>query len=350
MRPCGVYNTRYEQEIAIVRTAWQWFLLIACLLASFLIPYFLLGGHILSVLIVIGITIIVMQGLNILLGYCGQISLGQVAFMAVGAYSSGILAERFHFPFLAALISSGIITALFGLIFGLPSLRVKGFYLAITTLAAHFIIIWGITHGGSLTREIYGITLPTPSIAGWTLDTDKEFYIFTVALVWIMTMMAKNIVRTNIGRAFVAIRDNDIAAEVMGINVFRYKLLAFFICSFYAGIGGSLWAYYTLSIHPEQFPLMDSIWYLGFLVVGGMGSIMGPVFGSIVWRGLKEGVSSLVPVFSQIFPGFSANLYSGLSLIIYALVIILFLIYEPRGINHRWTIFKAYYRLWPFSY
>ena len=350
MRPCGTYNVRYEQELDIFRTRLQKFLLLASFVFFLTVPTFFFGPHILSILILIGITIISMEGLNLLMGYSGQISLGHVAFMAVGAYSSAILAERLGFPFLACLVCSGLITALIGMIFGLPSLKVKGFYLAVTTLAAHFIIMWVIVHGGDLTGEIYGLSLPYASIGGWVLDTDKEFYAFTAFMTFLLLIFARNMMRSKVGRAFIAVRDNDIAAEVMGIDVFHHKLLAFFLCCFYAGVGGSLWAYYICSIHPEQFPFMDSVWYLGFLVVGGMGSIMGPVFGAIVWRVLREGTAALVPVLAQAFPGFAGTAYSGLSLIIFALVVVLFLIFEPRGINHRWTIFKSFYRLLPFSY
>lgn len=348
--PCGIYNVNYNQELDIFRTRWQKFLLLASFVFFLTVPTFFAGSGMLSILTLIGITIISMQGLNFLMGYTGQISLGQAAFMAVGAYTSAILADRFGFPFLACLISSGIVSALLGMIFGLPSLKVKGFYLAITTLAAHFIIMWAITHGGDITGEIYGLTFPYASIGGWVLDTDREFYAFTIFLAFLFLILARNITRSHVGRAFIAIRDNDIAAGVMGINVFRSKLLAFFLCSFYAGIAGSLLGYFMSATAPDVFPFLDSIWYLGFLVAGGMGSIMGPVFGSILWRGLREGVAALVPVLQETLPGLAATAYSGFSLMLYSLVIILFLVFEPRGINHRWSIFKSSYRLWPFTY
>jgi branched-chain amino acid transport system permease protein len=298
----------------------------------------------------IGISIVAMQGLNILFGYTGQISVGHSAFIGAGAYASAILSTRLGFPFIASFICAGIICALIGLIFALPSVRVKGFYLAITTLGAYFIIIWVIQHWTKLTSGIWGLSVPGASIFGISLHTEKRFYIFTLIIVLLSTFTAKNIVRSHVGRGLVAIRDNDLAASVMGINVFHYKLLAFFICCFYAGIAGSMWAHYIKSIHPEQFPFFDSIWYLGFLAVGGMGSIMGPIFGTVVWRLLREAVAGLVPFLSSKFPAFAATAYSGLSLIIFGLIIVIFLIFEPRGINHRWTIFKSYYRMWPFSY
>ena len=350
MRPTGVYNVHYTQEMEICRTKTHKILMLAGILVLTFGPLLFLSDSKLTILIIIGISIVAMQGLNILFGFTGQISVGHSAFIGAGAYASALLSTGLHFPFLAAFIGAGIISALIGLIFALPSVRVKGFYLAITTLGAYFIIIWVIQHWDRLTSGIWGLSVPRASIGGIVLDTEPKFYIFTLAVVLVTTFAAKNIMRSHVGRALVAVRDNDLAAAVMGINVFRYKLLAFFICCFYAGLAGSMWAHYIISIHPEQFPFFDSIWYLGFLAVGGMGSIMGPVFGTILWRLLSEAVAALVPLLSTSFPAFAATAYSGLSLIIFGLVVVVFLILEPRGINHRWTIFKSYYRLWPFSY
>ncbi len=349
-RPCGTFSVRYAQEIAVLSTPWQR-LGFAVLLGIVLVgPPLAFGAHLLSVLIVIGITTIVMQGLNLLLGYCGQISLGQAAFMAVGAYTSANLTDRFAVPFLLSLLAAGLTASLVGLLVGLPALRVKGFYLAVTTLAAHWIIIWTILHGGAVSGTIYGLPAPTAAIGPWALDTDARYYVFTAVTVIVLTWFAKNLERTHAGRALVAVRDNDIAAETMGINVFAYKLLAFFLCSFYAGVGGAMWAHYSRSIHPDQFPFLDSVWYLGFLVVGGMGSVLGPVFGAVLWRGLREAVAALVPIIAAAMPGFAGTLYSGVSLMLFALVIMGSLVLEPRGLNHRWQLLKASWRLWPFSH
>lgn len=349
-RPCGVYSVRYAEELAVLSTRWQRLGFVALLAVVLAGPPLVLRSHLLSVLIVIGVTIIVMQGLNLLLGYCGQISLGQAAFMAVGAYTSANLTDRLALPFLVALPVAGLAAALVGVLVGLPALRVKGFYLAVTTLAAHWIILWGILHGGALTGNIYGLSAPPATLGPWALDTDARYYVFTAVVAILLCWFAKNLERTHTGRALVAVRDNDIAAETMGINVFAYKLLAFFLCSFYAGVGGAMWAHYSRSIHPDQFPFIDSVWYLGFLVVGGMGSVLGPVFGAVLWRGLREVVAALVPMIAAAVPGFAGTLYAGLSLMLFALVVMLSLILEPRGLNHRWQLFKASWRLWPFSH
>jgi branched-chain amino acid transport system permease protein len=350
IHPTGVYNVRYKQEIEIARTGTQKALMACAIAALAVLPPLFLSNSSLAILIIIGINIVAMQGLNILFGYTGQISIGHSAFIGVGAYASALLAERLGFPFLAAFLGAGLVSALLGLVFALPSVRVKGFYLAITTLGAYFILIWVMQHWSGLTGGIYGLSVPRASLAGVVLDTEPKFYLFTLAIVLLSTFAAKNLIRSHVGRAFVAVRDNDLAAAVMGVNVFRYKCLAFFICCFYAGLAGSMWAHYIISIHPEQFPFVDSIWYLGFLAVGGMGSIMGPIFGTLLWRLLQEWVAALVPLLSDTFPALAATAYSGVSLVIFGLVVMVFLMFEPRGINHRWTIFKSYYRLWPFSY
>lgn len=349
-RPCGIYSIRYAQELAVLRTRSQRLGFAALLVVVLAVPPLVLGAHLLSVLIVIGVTIIVMQGLNLLLGYCGQISLGQAAFMAVGAYTSANLTDRLALPFLLSLVLAGLAASLVGLLVGLPALRVKGFYLAVTTLAAHWIILWAILHGGALTGTIYGLPAPVGWVGPWALDTDRRYYVFTAVVVILLSWFVKNLERTHTGRALVAVRDNDIAAETMGINVFAYKLLGFSLCSFYAGVGGAMWAHYSRSIHPDQFPFLDSVWYLGFLVVGGMGGVLGPVFGAVLWRGLREAVAALVPMVAAAMPGFAGTLFSGLSLMLFALVIMLSLILEPRGLNHRWQLVKASWRLWPFSH
>ena len=347
-RPCGTYDVKYEQDLSIARTPAQRAWVIVALIFLLCLPLFI-GSHWLSVLSIIAITIICAQGLNILTGYCGQISLGQAAFMAVGAYASGILTTKLGFPFLVALPISGLTAGFIGLIFGLPGLKVKGFYLAMSTLAAQFIIEWGIKHLG-ITGGTSGLTVVPASIGALTIETERASYYLVLIVAMIMLYFAKNLVRTKVGRAWIAIRDNDLAAEIMGVNLYYYKLLAFFICSFYAGIAGSLWAHYLTVIHPEHFVLMDSIWYLGMIIVGGMGSITGGVFGVLFIKLLDELVAFLGPTLAAMLPAIGETVFASLSLMFFGLVIILFLIFEPRGLYHRWEIFKAWYRIHPFAY
>lgn len=348
MRPSGVFDVRYEQDISIVRTRAHkvWALVGVIVLLSF--PFFA-GSHWVSVVSIIAIVAVAVQGLNLLTGYCGQISLGQAAFMAVGAYSSGILTARLGMPFLLAVPLAGLSAGLIGLVFGLPALRIKGFYLAMSTLAAQFIITWTVKHLG-VTGGTTGLVLAAPSVGPFVVDGEAGLYYLLVTVAIIMMYFAKNLVRTKVGRAWLAIRDNDLAAEIMGVNAYYYKLLAFFICSFYAGVAGALWAHYLTVIHPEHFTLTNSIWYLGMIIVGGMGSITGAIFGVVFITLLDEMVIQLGPAFGALLPGISQTVSASLSLMAFGLIIMLFLIFEPRGLYHRWQLLKTSYRLHPFSY
>ena len=347
--PCGTFNETYGKDMAIVRTRLQWGLLIAFLILLFLLPKFL-NDYLLSIVNGTAIWLIAVLGLNLLTGYCGQINMGQAAFMAVGAYTSAILATRFGFSFWVALPCSAIGAGIVGMLFGLPALKVKGFYLAMTTLAAQFVIVWAIIHGGDITQRTYGISIPRPTLGGIVFNTETKYFYLIIPIVLIMGFFARNLARTRVGRAFVAIRDNDLAAEVMGINLFYHKTLAFLICAAYAGIAGSLWTHYLGIAHYEHYALMDSVWMLGMLIVGGLGSTMGAVFGTVFIKGLTEAVTYLSPQLSNIIPGASGLTAASVGLVALGIVIILFLIFEPRGINHRWEIAKHTYRIFPFSY
>ena len=347
--PCGTFNESYNQDMAIVRTRLQWGLLIAFLILLFLLPRFL-NEYLLSIVNGIAIWLIAVFGLNLLTGYCGQINIGQAAFMAVGGYTSAILTSNFGLSFWAVLPCSAIGAGLVGMLFGLPALKVKGFYLAMTTLAAQFVITWAIIHGGDITQRTYGIPVPRPTLGDIVFNTETAYFYLIIPITLLMGLFARNLVRTRVGRAFVAIRDNDLAAEVMGINLFYYKTLAFVICAAYAGVAGCLWTNYLGIAHYEHYALMDSIWMLGMIIVGGLGSTMGTIFGTVFIKGLMEAVTYLSPRLSEIIPAASGLTAASLGLVALGVVIILFLIFEPRGINHRWEIVKHTYRIFPFSY
>jgi len=346
--PAGTRNYTYAQDMAIFRTKTHWVLLLVLLVILFTAPLYW-GNYWLGVANLIGITIIAATGLNILTGYCGQLSIGHAGFIAVGAYTAAVLTNRLELPFLVGLICAGLIAGLIGMIFGIPSLRVKGFYLAITTIAAQFIIIWVINHWTSVTGGFNGISVPPASIGGITfISQTSQFYLIMVITVLVI-FLAKNLARTRVGRAFVAIRDNDLAAEVMGINLFRYKLIAFFIGCFLAGIAGSLLAHWIGFMNAENFTLIDSILYIGMIIIGGLGTVTGPIFGAIFIRMLQQGITFIAPVLEQTF-ALPAGFTTGIGPMVFGLAIVLFLILEPRGLAHRWQLFKASYRLWPFSY
>ncbi len=346
--PCGTYNYSYAKDMAILRTKTHWALFIALLILVFTAPLYW-DNYLLGVANLVGITLIAAVGLNILLGYCGQLSIGHAGFIAVGAYTAAILTGTFELPFLVGLICAGLMAGLVGLIFGIPSLKVKGFYLGIATIAAQFIIIWFINHL-SITGGFTGIAVPYASIGGFVFDTEASQFYLIMTIAVICVFFAKNLARTRIGRAFVAIRDNDLAAEVMGINLFYYKLLAFFIGCFLAGIAGSLLAHWIGFMNAEQFSIGESILYIGMVIIGGMGTALGPIVGVIFVRLLQQGMMFVAPMLESAFPVLPAGFASGIAPMLFGVVIILFLILEPRGLAHRWMLFKASYRLWPFSY
>jgi len=347
--PCGTRNYDYARDMAVLRTKTHWALFIGLLVIVFTAPLYL-GNYWLGVCNLIGITIITITGLNILTGYCGQLSIGHAGFMAVGAYTTAVLTNRLGLPFLAGLICSGFSAGLIGLIFGLPSVRVKGFYLAITTIAAQFIIIWVINHWSAVTGGFVGINVPPASIGGFVFKTEASQFYLIMVIVALCIFFAKNLARSRVGRAFIAVRDNDLAAEVMGINLLYYKLLAFFIGCFLAGIAGALFAHWTGYLNAEYFTLSDSILYIGMVIIGGLGTTIGPILGAILICILRERIMYISPVLESAFPTIPAGFTSGIAPMVFGLVIILFLILEPRGLAHRWTLFKAAYRLWPFSY
>jgi branched-chain amino acid transport system permease protein len=343
--PSGTFQENYGQDMSIFRTKTHWLWLAVFLIILFTGPLYF-GDRLVTLMTIIGITLISVLGLNILTGYCGQISLGQAGLMAVGGYTSAVLTAQLGWSFWGALPASALISGIAGLIFGLPSLKIKGFYLIMATIAAHFIIIWLIIHMTTITGGPNGLTVPRPRIGGLVLQGSN--YLYLVMVIAILALyLAKNIARTRTGRAFIAIRDNDLAAEVMGINLWRYKLLAFFIGCVYAGVAGSLLVHYVGFATTDQFPFTDSVWYLGMLIVGGMGSNVGAIFGVVFLRLLDELVTIVGPTLAAIVVPQAA---ASLSLIMRGLVIILFLIFEPRGLEHRWEVIKAYFQQWPFSH
>ncbi|MCD4717842.1 MAG: branched-chain amino acid ABC transporter permease [Desulfobacterales bacterium] len=348
--PCGTRNFNYKKDMAIVRTPFHWAALVILLLLLFLFPTFF-GGVLVNLVNEIAIITLAVMGLNILTGLCGQISLGQSAFMCVGAYTTGILAATYNIHFLVALPCGALGAGIIGLVFGLPSVKIKGFYIAMATLAAQFIIpaliatpLEFITNGSNSLR------IPSPELGGIVFNSPQSMFYIIIPITVIMVFFAENLTRTGIGRAFVAIRDDDLAADVMGIDIFRYKLLAFFVCAVYAGMAGGLWAYWLRSINPDHFHLHESIKFLGMLVVGGMGSIPGAVFGVSFLLFMDYFVREFGMQMSTFFPMWAPAFQQASVPLLYGLVIVLFLIFEPRGLAHRWTVLKSSYRLRPFSY
>jgi len=349
-RPCGTFDRNYFQAKELFRTPLRKALLALLIVCMYLLPL-LAGDYGISILTVVCAFTIGMLGLQIITGYCGQISIGHAAFMGVGMYTVGILQRHFGLSFWICLPMAGLVPMGIGMLFGVPALRMKGLYLAFATLAAHFVIVYVISNWRSVTNGTDGMWMKRPdTLLGIDFQSDRNYYFLVLTITVFMTYLAKNLTRTRLGRAFVAVRDNDIAAEVMGINIAQTKILAFGIRCFFAGIAGALGGTYYEYVNVEWFGFDDSIWFLGFLVVGGFGSILGAIAGATVWKVLDELTTLVTPLAETFLGGAAFYASAAFALVIYSLLIIIFLVFEPRGIAHRWEIVKRSYRLHPFPY
>lgn len=344
----GNFKTNYEDEIKIFQTPFVKFWLVLLFIGLVIFP-FVADRYIIYLINLCGIAIIGALGLNILTGYTGQISLGHAGFLAIGGYTSAILSTKFGIPFWLAMPLSGIMAALAGMIVAVPSLRLKGLYIAITTFAFGFIVDHVIIHWESLTNGPSGISAPRPSLGIFVFDSDKSYYFIIIGMVILATAFARNLFRGRVGRAFIAIRDRDIAAEIIGINLTKYKIQAFSISSFYAGIAGSLMAHYFDVITFENFTLMLSIQYLAMIIVGGVGSILGSIYGATFITLLPEVIRFLTDIFREEYPSLTTR-FADLKSVTFGLIIILFLIFGPKGLYGMWRDIKVYWKNWPFTY
>jgi branched-chain amino acid transport system permease protein len=345
---CGDFRETYIKDEEIFQSLFvKWWL--GLFLVFLLIFPFVANAYLLYVANMIGFAVIAAIGLNILTGFTGQISLGHAAFAGVGGYTSAILVTKLGFSFWIALPCAGIMAAISGLIIGIPSLRVKGLYLCIATLAAQFIFEFIFVHWESLTQGVRGLNVPPPSIGSFLINTEKRFYFLTLFMVVLAVVYARNLVRSRVGRAFVAIRDRDLAAEIIGINLFRYKLTAFAISSFYAGIAGALWVGFIRIVTPEHFPFHLSVQYLAMVIVGGMGSVLGSIFGAVFMTLIPELLNVLSSSLTSVFAG-AAHFFIPFKEVVFGGLIVFFLIFEPRGLAEIWRRIKAFFLLWPFSY
>jgi branched-chain amino acid transport system permease protein len=285
-------------------------------------------------------------GLNILTGYTGLVSLGQAAFMGVGAYTVAVLEIRIGTPFVVNLLLAGAMTAAVGAFFGIPSLRVKGLYLAIATIAASMILHFVFAHW-SLTGGTQGLSMPPASFFGIALDQPHKLYWLIIPVTALMILGAANLFRTRIGRAFIAIRDRDISAEVLGIPLLQTKLMSFALSSFYAGIAGGLWAYFFRVVTPESFPLINSIFYLAAIIVGGMGTILGGILGAAFMTLVPEVLKLVVGWITPWVPD-ALSLLAPIRTIVFGALIVGFLIFEPQGLAEIWHRIRRFFHLWPF--
>jgi branched-chain amino acid transport system permease protein len=351
-RENGQFKSTYRADMQMLPLRQdRVFMLALAVFAFVVVPFTATDYLFLSILIPFVILTLAAIGLNILVGYCGQISIGHAAFMAVGAYSAYNLALRVpQFSFLVVLVLSGLIAAGVGMLFGLPSLRIKGLYLAVATLAAQFFIDWLFARVKWFTNYSHSGSVSTTPIelAGWRIDTPVEKYLFVLGVLVVFTLIGKNLVRSHIGREWMAMRDMDVAAEVIGIRPVYAKLTAFAVSSFYCGIAGALWGFVHLGAwEPLAFSLTLSLNLLFMIIIGGMGSLLGSYFGAAFIVVLPIMLNQ-VPVWLGI--PISTALTAHLEFMIFGALIVFFLIVEPHGLARLWAIGKEKLRLWPFPH
>jgi branched-chain amino acid transport system permease protein len=343
----GNYQETYRSDEALLRTPAVRGWMAALAVAALVFP-FVAGDYLLYLANLMGVLAIAALGLNILTGFTGQISLGHAAFMGVGGFGAAFLASRLGVPFWLAVPAGGAMACLAGVVVGVPSLRIKGLYLAIATLAAQVIAEWVFGNWTSVTGGIRGLNVPPARLLGRALDTDFRIYFLVQGAVAAHVWFAANLFRTRWGRAFIAVRDRDIAAELIGVPLFRTKILSFMVSSFYAGIAGGLWAFFVKAVTPENFPLSLSIQLLAMVIVGGLGSIKGTLFGTVFMTLVPEALKLGVGALRTVWPGAQSYLFP-LRDVVFGVLIVAFLVFEPHGLAEMWNRTKRFFALWPFE-
>jgi branched-chain amino acid transport system permease protein len=355
-RENGQFKTSYRADQQILpirqdRIAMALLLLLAFVAVPMLASEYLFR----AVLIPFLILSLAAIGLNILVGYCGQISLGTGGFMAVGAYMAyNALVRIDGMPVIVAILFGGLCATLVGVVFGIPSLRIKGLYLAVATLAAQFFTDWAFLRVKWFTHDSSSgsVSVASLSVAGWSIDTPVSRYLFCLGFVAVFALLAKNLVRSHIGREWMAIRDMDVAAAVIGIRPVYAKLTAFAVSSFIVGVAGALWGFvYLGSWEPAAFSIDRSFQLLFMVIIGGLGSILGSFFGAAFIVLLPILLDQLLPALgASVGLSFDTALVSHVVFMIFGSLIVFFLIVEPHGLARLWSIAKEKLRLWPFPH
>ncbi|MCL0089341.1 branched-chain amino acid ABC transporter permease [Dehalococcoidia bacterium] len=352
--PTGTYFQNYRADHAWWRTKFVWFRM-GLLLAVFLLLPHVIGGAWLPIVTLIGYMALAAMGVQLLIGYTGQITLGHAAVVAIGAYTCAVTMFVWGVPYPVAFVLGIFAAGLWSVLWGLPAARVKGLYLIVTTMAMQFFTIYiviGQWIGPVAGRGRAGFIAIDPgmfTIGPWVIFGSIPTYYWTLIVLVLAQVFLANLLRTRVGRAWRAIRDNDIAAEALGVNIFKYKLLSFFIAGCLGGAAGGFWLTTLAGVTPEHFTLTLSLWLVGAILIGGLGSMYGHIFGAaflvLVIELLRIILMAAIPVWPAAFEYFLYIRY-----LIYGLAIIGFLIYEPNGLSYRWWQFKNYVHLWPFSY
>ncbi len=345
---CGEFRTNYQSDMTIFPTPLARRVAIVSVLLLLLAPLFL-DAYLLNLMIQIGYYGIAALGLNIVVGFTGQISLGHAAFFGFGAFASAWLNSTTGIPVFFTIPLAGMMTMAVGLIVGIPAGRIKGLYLAIATLASQYILEDFFARADWFTGGSAGAMANPFSIFGYEMFTDKSYFYVVLFYVVIMYLGGANLMRTRDGRAFIAVRDHYLSAEIMGINLNKYRILSFGISSFYAGVGGALFGHYLGFVSAEGFTLLVSIQFIGMVIIGGLGSVMGSMLGTIFMVLLPEVMEFGVHLVGSDNSALTQALAYIKEMAI-GLAIILFLIFEPDGLAHRWRMIKNYWKLYPFSY
>ncbi|ORJ57405.1 branched-chain amino acid ABC transporter permease [Geothermobacter hydrogeniphilus] len=345
---CGEFRSTYIQDTTIFPTPLARRTAIAAVIFLLLAPTFL-NSYFLNLGIQVGYYGIAALGLNIVVGFTGQISLGHAAFFGFGAFASAWLNNVTGLPVFFCIPLAGVMTMAVGLIVGIPAGRIKGLYLAIATLASQYILEDFFSRADWFTGGAYGAMANPFSIFGFEFNNDQRYWYVVLFYVVLMFLFGTNLLRTRDGRAFIAVRDHYLSAEIMGINLTKYRILSFGISSFYAGVGGALFGHYLGFVSAEGFTLLLSIQFLGMIIIGGMGSVQGTLMGTAFMVLLPELMEGGVGLFGHGSSGLMQALAYIKEMSI-GLAIILFLIFEPDGLAHRWKMIKAYWKLYPFSY
>jgi branched-chain amino acid transport system permease protein len=345
----GYFKQRYSELLVLTDSpavkVWTLVLLVALVAAPVLMSNFLL-----SYMTIILFTLVGVLGLTVLTGFTGLISLGHVGFLMLGAYAYAIGVTRLGLPPEVALMMSAVVPAVFGLLVGIPSLRLHGLYLAITTLAFSHIVSASILAGGKFTGAGRGISIARPKMLGVDLSSDRVFYWFCLVMCILAVLVTLNFRRSYIGRALVAIRDNDIAARTMGINLVRFKLLAFLVSAALTGLAGALMGMYLSIVSVESFPFLLSIEALAIVIVGGLGSVLGAVLGTVFIVTLPEVFSTLVSLLGGQLQDRMTTSAHEIKSVLYGLAIIGFLRFDPRGLRGIWHDLRHAWVMWPLRY
>jgi branched-chain amino acid transport system permease protein len=348
MLPSGVHFRSHAEELRLLRTGPQRIAFAVLLLALVAFP-FVASTYVVGLAITVAITVVAVAGLQITVGMAGLLNLGQSAFVGVGAFTAAALYANHGVPMLPAIAGAGLASGVVSIVFSLPAIRIRGLYLALTTIAAQVVFPVVVLRlpagwfGGSA-----GIGIDRVQLFGLAVETPSSFYFVALGVMGAMLLIAFNLQRSHVGLAFRAIRDNDIASSVLGVQLGKYKIMAFFAGAVFAGVAGGLYAFYIRYVTTDQFTIWLSIWYLGMLIVGGLGGPLGAILGTLAVTLLQEVIHWSGNRMMAAMPQLSGGVIFSVTNIVLGAAIVYMLIREPRGLDHRWNVLKSAYRIWPY--